>query len=103
VTAFQSWLQELSLDADRTDLCPNLAYIPLSQLRRLWREGCAPSAEAISAHQWKKRAPRPARPLAGISTERLIGEAQRRGMVIQPARAAVPPESRHAQGTSPAA
>lgn len=80
--SFEAWLATLSLDAAHSDLCPNLAYIPIRQLRRLWREDCPPSSEAISAHQWKKRAPRPVLPLARISTERLIAEASRRGMSL---------------------
>jgi hypothetical protein len=77
---FEAWLATLSLDAAHTDLCPNLAYIPLPQLRRLYREGCAPAAEAIALHQWK---PRPSRArLHNVSTERLLEEAARRGLKV---------------------
>lgn len=92
---FEAWLATLSLDAAHSDLCPNLAYIPIRQLRRLWREDCPPGAEAISAHQWKKRAPRAVRPLVGVSTERLIAEAQRRGISLLQLKPA--PESRRAR------
>jgi hypothetical protein len=44
---FENWLAALSLDAARTDLCPNLAYIPKHQLFLLWADGCAPTSEAI--------------------------------------------------------
>lgn len=69
---FEAWLATLSLDAAHTDLCPNLAYIPLPQLRRLYREGCAPAAEAIALHQC----------LHNVSTERLLEEAARRGLTV---------------------
>jgi hypothetical protein len=82
--SFEVWLATLSLDASHSDLCPNLAYIPIRQLRRLWREDCPPGAEAISAHQWKGRLPRPQRsPLAKASLNELLEEASRRGMVVE--------------------
>ena len=92
---FEAWLATLSLDAAHSDLCPNLAYIPIRQLRRLWREDCPPGAEAIIAHQWKKRAPRRTARSSGISTERLIAEAHAaESSLLQPSRA---PESRRAR------
>jgi len=50
--SFQLWLEELSLDADRTGDCQNLAHIPLADLRRLYAERCAPTAAAIVKHRF---------------------------------------------------
>ena len=45
---FESWLAALSLDADLTGLCPNLTYIPKSELCLLWADGCQPKAMAVA-------------------------------------------------------
>lgn len=62
ILGFEAWLATLSLDAAHTDLCPNLAYIPLTQLHRLHAEGCAPTANAVVEHRWHRPALKRARP-----------------------------------------
>lgn len=48
VLSFREWLAELSLDAARTDLCPNLSWIPLEQLWQSYEQGCPPLGSALS-------------------------------------------------------
>lgn len=53
--SFASWLAALSLDAARSDLCPNLEFIPVPALRIMWTEGCAPSSLAVAGFRPARR------------------------------------------------